>query len=73
MSSNSTCGEGVVSDDAIAQRAYELWEARGCPEGDGQQDWQEAQRQLLSETQVPQSPRSPFSRLVARFRGRAAM
>jgi hypothetical protein len=26
----------------IAQRAYELWQQRGCPEGSAEQDWLEA-------------------------------
>ena len=35
-----------VSEDEIARRAYEIWQARGCPPGDGSQDWQAAQREL---------------------------
>lgn len=30
----------------IARRAYELWQARGCPEGDALRDWLEAERAL---------------------------
>ena len=38
----------VVSDDEIARRAYEIWESRGCPEGDGRQDWEAAKAELTS-------------------------
>jgi Protein of unknown function (DUF2934) len=38
----------VVTDDEIAQRAYELWQARGCPEGDGSEDWHAAKAQLFA-------------------------
>jgi hypothetical protein len=32
--------------EAIAQRAYELWLARGCAHGNDVGDWLEAERQL---------------------------
>jgi DUF2934 family protein len=38
----------AVSDDEIARRAYEIWQARGCPPGDGQEDWQAAKAELTS-------------------------
>lgn len=41
MSTNST-----VSKDEIARRAYEIWEARGCPPGDGTEDWRAAEMEL---------------------------
>jgi hypothetical protein len=40
---NSTC---EVPHEEIARRAYELWEARGCPPGDGSQDWDAALAEL---------------------------
>ena len=33
----------------IARRAYEIWQARGCPHGDGSDDWQAAEAELLAE------------------------
>jgi Protein of unknown function (DUF2934) len=36
-----------VTQDDIARRAYELWQARGCPPGDGSEDWQAAEAELL--------------------------
>ena len=38
----------VVSDDEIARRAYQIWEARGCPPGDGREDWEAAKAELTS-------------------------
>jgi hypothetical protein len=37
----------TVSKDDIARRAYEIWQSRGCPLGDGSEDWQAAERELL--------------------------
>jgi hypothetical protein len=38
----------TVTDDEIARRAYEIWQARGCPQGDGQDDWEAAKNELFS-------------------------
>ena len=38
-----------ITDEQIARRAYELWQSRGCPEGDGSDDWNVAKDQLESE------------------------
>jgi Protein of unknown function (DUF2934) len=38
----------TVTDDEIARRAYEIWQARGCPQGDGQEDWETAKSELMS-------------------------
>jgi Protein of unknown function (DUF2934) len=37
-----------VPQEAIARRAYELWEARGCPPSDGNEDWERAVAELMS-------------------------
>lgn len=41
---------GIVpfGHEAIAIRAYELWLARGCPEGSPEEDWFHAAEQLRS-------------------------
>ena len=36
------------SHDQIRQRAYELYELRGRQDGSSEQDWLEAERQMLS-------------------------
>jgi hypothetical protein len=38
-----------VAHERIAMRAYEKWEARGCPHGTDQQDWLEAEAELKAE------------------------
>jgi hypothetical protein len=38
-----------VTHEEIARRAYELWQARGCPAGDGNADWDAAVAELTSE------------------------
>ena len=60
-----------ITDETISLRAYELWEARGCPESDGQDDWQVAKQQLTTEAE--QARRGPLGRFWARLRGRAAL
>lgn len=59
-----------VTHEAIAQRAYEIWQARGCPDGDGQADWRAAEAELLAEN-APRR-RRPLQRLLRRLRSRAA-
>lgn len=36
-----------VTHEEIARRAYELWQLRGCPLGDGEEDWRAAEDELL--------------------------
>lgn len=37
-----------IPQEEIARRAYELWQARGCPPGDGSDDWERAVAELKS-------------------------
>ena len=37
-----------MEDKAIAQRAYECWNERGCPEGSPEEDWYRAEREIKS-------------------------
>ncbi len=60
----------TVTDEAITERAYELWQARGCPESDGSDDWQTAEAELHKEAK--QTSR-PLGRLLSKFRNRAAV
>lgn len=61
-----------ITDATIANRAYELWQQRGCPDGDGAYDWQVACEQLRAEVALPPRHR-PLKRLVAKLRNRAAL
>jgi DUF2934 family protein len=36
------------SQQDIANLAYALWQQRGCPEGSADEDWKEAERQLIT-------------------------
>jgi hypothetical protein len=38
----------------IAQRAYQLYEARGCVEGFDLQDWLQAEREILGQVEPPE-------------------
>jgi hypothetical protein len=38
--------EEAISNQDIARRAYEIWEARGRPASDGSEDWQTAKAEL---------------------------
>lgn len=60
-----------ITDEEISRRAYEIWEERGRPETDGQDDWQSAVDQLIIEAKHKQ-PRGPLLRFFQRIRGRAA-
>lgn len=37
---------GNPSYEQIAERAYYIWQARGCPWGQSLEDWLEAEKQL---------------------------
>jgi hypothetical protein len=37
-----------VTREAIAQLAFQKWQKRGCPTGQDQRDWFEAERELKS-------------------------
>ena len=38
-----------VSQERIAKRAYEIWEARGCPPDDGVEEWVAAEAEVLAD------------------------
>jgi hypothetical protein len=35
-----------ITETDIAQRAYQLWEGRGCPDGYAEEDWFQAENEL---------------------------
>jgi hypothetical protein len=39
---------GPLSRDAIAALAFQKWQRRGCPIGDGDRDWFEAEKELTT-------------------------
>jgi hypothetical protein len=45
-------GSGVASPiahDAIERLAFQKWQKRGCPVGEDQKDWYDAERELKSQ------------------------
>ena len=68
--SNQELNNLGITDEVIAKRAYEIWEERGRPEGDGSENWELAQKQLLAKARRRQPP---ILRLLNRLRNRAAM
>ena len=44
--SDARVPNGPTMKDRTAVLAYELWQARGCPEGSADEDWFDAARQL---------------------------
>lgn len=70
MKSKNRQVKAHVTEEAIAKRAYEIWQERGCPDGDGDQDWQTAKAELLAEAG---SNRGPLLRLFDRLRNKAAL
>ena len=42
-------------DRSVAEKAYELWQARGCPHGSAELDWYEAERLLANSGQSASS------------------
>jgi predicted ATP-binding protein involved in virulence len=45
-----------IPNELIAARAYEKWEARGCPLWENEQDWFAARAELEQERGVPSQP-----------------
>jgi len=41
---------------SIAVLAYQLWQARGCPEGSPEVDWLRAEEKLSNRSAQPESP-----------------
>jgi Protein of unknown function (DUF2934) len=58
----------VVPQEEIARRAYELWQARGCPPGDGTEDWERAVAELTTGRRRNSSPVEGLLDWLARIR-----
>jgi hypothetical protein len=39
-----------LTHEEVAEYAYRLWQARGCPEGPGDEDWFLAEKRLRGES-----------------------
>jgi hypothetical protein len=69
MSHEQNSSSAHITDQMIADRAYHLWQSRGCPQGDGRQDWEIARQQLESENR---GAWGSLRRVLARLRTRVA-
>ena len=65
-SSNAAAAPNLneVPEDAVADRAYRLWQQRGCPVGDAEQDWFAARAELETERLTAVAPETD-ARVVA--------
>jgi hypothetical protein len=52
----------ALSNEKIAQRAYEKWMKRGCRHGSDVQDWVEAEKELKAETTHASGSNASYSR-----------
>lgn len=59
-----------ISNDAIAQRAYELWQEEGCPDGRALEHWLRAEASLRSEPTRETTPRPRAASKVTTPNGR---
>ena len=59
--------QAELSPGDIAQRAYQRWLARGCPQSDGREDWFAAEAELRAETPAPPAPRQPIRSALRRL------
>lgn len=51
----ATAPRDEVPEEAIARRAYEMWQQRGCPLWEERLDWFAARAELDQERAMPQS------------------
>lgn len=58
-----------ITNEMISERAYQIWQSRGCPQGDGNNDWEIAKQQLERESR---GALGSLRRIIARLRTRAA-
>ena len=58
-------GNGLDSAE-IAALAYQLWQARGCPEGSPEVDWLEAEKQIRARYEEVAEPQVSEPILVRR-------
>src|SRR2546430_6577952 len=45
--SSSSLARNAPTNEEIAERAYELWQQQGCPYGRSEENWFQAERELI--------------------------
>lgn len=48
--------EAAITPERIREVAYRLWLERGCPEGNPEHDWYQAEALLRQQTTAPELP-----------------
>lgn len=46
LAATSTKQKNAMSAEQVARRAYEIWQAKGCPHGQDVENWLQAEREL---------------------------
>jgi hypothetical protein len=46
------------TEERIERRAYELWQLEGCPSGRDQQHWDQAQKEIIGDTNDNETSKS---------------
>jgi Protein of unknown function (DUF2934) len=62
---------GVKLNDRIRERAYEIWFAAGCRDGEAQQHWLAAEREILAAAQSAMPAKRTAAKKVSRPLARA--
>ena len=71
-SKSATTDPAGVTDDAIRDRAYFLWEADGRPDGRGDHYWGLALAELTAAASVPTAPKAKKPPAPPKSAGKAA-
>jgi hypothetical protein len=58
---------GVKLNDRIRERAYEIWFAAGCRDGEAQQHWLTAEREILEAASSAMPARRRSAKKVSRL------
>jgi hypothetical protein len=56
---------GAKLNDRIRERAYEIWFAAGCRDGEGRQHWLTAEREILAAAQSAMPARRTAAKKVS--------
>ncbi len=73
MTNRTFSNGGTTTREQVAQRAYEIWEKAGCPDGQSATHWFQAEAELTARPASSPTPPRPVRRADApATRGRLA-
>jgi DUF2934 family protein len=58
--------------ERIRERAYQIWFASGCPDGEADQHWLAAEREILQSAKVGKPAKRTLAKKASRLPGRPA-